>query len=172
VNVHYRISRGQAADIPAIAALLVRTWQQSYQGFLPASFLENMDIPKQEERHRRYLASGTVYRVVKNGQGTVCGFASYGPGRSEYLEADMELYTLYVRPEDQGQGLGKRLLDAVFEDLRDNHDSIAVSVMKRNPFLRFYLRNGFVITHEESIDFGDFCEEGLVLCRELKETKE
>ena len=48
--------------------------------------------------------------------GKLAGYASFGPGRTRGL-GEGELYELYLRPEYQGVGLGRRLFDTVRADV-------------------------------------------------------
>jgi hypothetical protein len=42
-----------AADVPAVAGVLVDTWRTTFRGLLPDAFLDTMSYAHQEERHRR-----------------------------------------------------------------------------------------------------------------------
>jgi ribosomal protein S18 acetylase RimI-like enzyme len=55
--------------------------------------------------------------VLDLGQG-IAGYASYGRCRDRSLPADGEVDELYLLPEYQGIGLGRRLFKAVLNDLR------------------------------------------------------
>jgi ribosomal protein S18 acetylase RimI-like enzyme len=57
-----------------------------------------------------------------------------------------ELESLVVLPEDRGNGLGGRLMDAVFEELRRlGAEEITIAVMEGNDdAARFYERRGLV----------------------------
>jgi ribosomal protein S18 acetylase RimI-like enzyme len=48
---------------------------------------------------------------------TVAGYANYGRNRARSLTYDGEIYELYLRPEFQGLGFGRRLFTAVRRDL-------------------------------------------------------
>ncbi|MCB0630541.1 MAG: GNAT family N-acetyltransferase [Saprospiraceae bacterium] len=168
MSAGYEISRGQKEDIPALAKLLIYTWQQAYRDFLPLSFLEKMDVSRQEKRHQRYMDSGIRYWVVKDREGELCGFTSYGPNRFKQYFNVLELYTLYVAPAHQGNGLGTQLLEQVITENGERYDSIVVSVMSKNPYLGFYLKNDFAVIAEDEIDFGYFQVEGLILEREVR----
>jgi GNAT superfamily N-acetyltransferase len=62
---------------------------------------------------REVLLTGTTAtRLAVAPDGAVTGFVSCGPRRDPHLPADGEIYALYLRPEAQGAGLGRRLFHA------------------------------------------------------------
>ena len=75
----------------------------------------------------------------------VVGFGSCGPVRDppEGLDGREirvgEVYTLYVEPDFQNRGLGRRLLDALFRQLRaDGCDTAVLWMLADNPTRFFY----------------------------------
>ena len=75
----------------------------------------------------------------------VVGFGSCGPVRDppEGLSGREirvgEVYTLYVEPDFQNRGLGRRLLDAMFRQLRaDGCDTAVLWMLADNPTRFFY----------------------------------
>ena len=76
--------------------------------------------------------------VVELAGEEVVGFASCGPARRNMLPRrapyDGEIFTLYVAVDHQGQGHGKRLLDACFGRLREQEKTAAIVwVLAANP---------------------------------------
>ncbi|PJI53139.1 GNAT family N-acetyltransferase, partial [Methylobacterium radiotolerans] len=57
--------------------------------------------------------------VVETGE-LVVGYAAYGRTRSRSLGTEAEIDELYLLPEYQGVGLGRRLFRAVRNDLADH----------------------------------------------------
>jgi len=51
----HSIRPGKKSDIPAIAQLLVDTWQSSYTDFMPSDFLDSLQVEKQIIRHNKYI---------------------------------------------------------------------------------------------------------------------
>lgn len=151
---------GKTEDANAIAKLLVDTWQKCYQDFLPQSFLENLSAEKQTQRHLAKLENGIQYLVNEDHNNTLTGFASFGKSRDTELKTEMELYTLYVDSNHQRKGIGKSLLEKILKE--NKNQSIGVLVMKQNPFLSFYLKNGFVITGKQEMDLGNFKTTNLI----------
>src|SRR3546814_18880099 len=66
-------------------------------------------------------------------------FGSCGVTRRPELPFSGEVYTLYVQPDHQGQGIGRRLLNGLFQALRkQRYDSAIIWVLDANPSRYFY----------------------------------
>jgi ribosomal protein S18 acetylase RimI-like enzyme len=109
------------ADIDAVAAVHVRTWQVAYAGLVPAEHLDRLDPAVFAERRRRRSPVPGAHTVVADDEGVVIGFAAYGPYRAEHGEPDEpaagELYAVYVDPGRWGAGAGRDLLGRARTDL-------------------------------------------------------
>lgn len=132
-------------DAAAIAEVYVETWRAAYAGILPAEALARMSVASQIRQWRSLLNAGDAALVVTDPAGGpgIVGFGGYGPNRERNLPYSGEVYTLYVAPDYQNQGLGSRLLRAMFDQLRgDGHDSAIIWVLALNPSRFFYERQG------------------------------
>jgi ribosomal protein S18 acetylase RimI-like enzyme len=102
------------ADSVALAALHRDAWRYAYAGILPGLAIERM-VARRGPRWWRGLhgAGGGALGVEMDG--TVAGYATLGPnraGRAAARRPGGEIYELYLSPEFQGVGLGRRLFDA------------------------------------------------------------
>src|SRR2546421_12696943 len=135
------IRTGRPGDARSIARLDVETWRATYAGILAAPFLVGLST------QRRELGWATVIereprdvRVAVNDEGRILGFGSCGRCRGE-PEFAGEVFTLYVAPDWQNQGIGRRLLLALFERLVDQGcGSAIIWVLPDNPGRFFYQR--------------------------------
>jgi ribosomal protein S18 acetylase RimI-like enzyme len=147
-----RIRRAHKSDAAAIGRVHVETWQAAYAGLLPDSMLAGMSELRQSAYWARLLADPGEARgvfVADDQDMGVVGFASCGPvrdppeGLPEKREGREiragEVYTLYVEPDFQNRGLGRRLLDALFRQLRaDGCDTAVLWMLADNPTRFFY----------------------------------
>src|SRR6185437_9999756 len=111
-----RIRRAARGDASAIGRVHVETWQATYAGLLPDAMLVGMSDVRQSAWWSRALADPREARgvfVADDEEMGVVGFGSCGPVRDppEGLNGTEkrvgEVYTLYVEPDFQNQGLGR-----------------------------------------------------------------
>jgi ribosomal protein S18 acetylase RimI-like enzyme len=144
------------ADIDALAEVHVRTWQSAYAGIVPAEVLDALDPAVWAERRRSWPVPPGASTLVAEDDGTLIGFANFGPGRVEQTgsdEYDMsagELYAIYVDPGRQRGGAGKLLFMAAKEGLaKAGFPEMRLWVFEENhPARRFYERMGMAPTGE------------------------
>ena len=142
------IRRARRTDAAAIGRVHVETWQSTYAGLLPDAMLVRMSDVRQTAWWSRALADPREQRgifVADDEEMGVVGFGSCGPVREtpEGLDGTEqrvgEVYTLYVEPDFQNQGLGRRLLDAMFRQLQaDGCDTAVLWMLAENPTRFFY----------------------------------
>lgn len=126
------------SDIAGIADIHVETWRDAYAGILPDRVLLRLSPRRHAAQWRHALVRDRVKVAVDGGHGAV-GFGSAGRARSDTLPYAGEIYTLYVRPDFQGQGIGGTLLAALFGALlHDGIESAILWVLADNPARFFY----------------------------------
>ena len=143
-----KIRRAAPADAQAIGRVHVETWQSTYAGMLPDAMLARMSEARQAAWWSRALADPRESRgifVADDEEMGVVGFGSCGPVRDtpeglDGIESRVgEVYLLYVEPDFQNQGIGRRLLDALFQQLRaDGFDTAVLWMLAENPTRFFY----------------------------------
>lgn len=105
------IRRASAADARAIGAVFdaaVRVGWTYFGELAQASMFE----PEEWDREVADHQPPNVVLVAAGATGAVLGFAAAHP-------ADGELFLLFVHPDAAGRGVGRRLLDAAHDALRD-----------------------------------------------------
>ena len=142
------IRRARKSDASAIGRVHVETWRSAYAGLLPEAMLVRMSDVRQSAWWSRALSDPREARgifVADDPDMGVVGFGSCGPVREtpeglDGTEARVgEVYTLYVESDFQNQGLGRRLLDAMFRQLHaDGFDTAVLWMLAENPTRFFY----------------------------------
>ena len=141
-------------DFQTISNLYYRTWKYAYVGIIPQALLDNLrvDIWHPETRWNNTLVALDNEKVV--------GVCSFGPARRKKYQGFGEIYTLYVLPEYQHQGIGQKLFTAALKNLSKRFVDIYLIVLKKNLIAQaFYEMYGF----EETLDqIADQTEYGIV----------
>jgi ribosomal protein S18 acetylase RimI-like enzyme len=130
-------------DARSIARLDVETWRTTYAGVLSAAYLVGLSERRRELGWRAViLREPRDVRVAIEDGGAIWGFGSCGPNRGDRQFAG-EVFTLYVAPDWQNQGIGRRLLTALFRRLvATGRPSAILWVLRDNPSRFFYERLG------------------------------
>ena len=90
----------------------------------------------------------------------IAGYANYGRNRARSLHYDGEIYELYLRPEFQGLGFGRRLFTAARRDLAQSGtaDRLIVWALSENDnAVEFYRALGGKAVARSSEKFGTEC---------------
>ncbi len=105
---------------------------------------------RRRAHYERVLAAQDAFVLLAERDGRPVAYALVAVSGTEATlevgERVAELDSLSVLPDERGDGLGGRLMDAVFEELRAlGIEELSLAVMARNEgALRFYERRGFV----------------------------
>lgn len=128
----YSIRRAERADAGAIAAVHDAAWREAYRGVIPGRALERMITRRGDAWWLRAVSRGTRLIVLDAGEG-VAGYASIGRNRVPALPFGGEVYELYLNPEHQGLGFGRRLFRAALRELAERgHERAIVWVLADN----------------------------------------
>jgi GNAT superfamily N-acetyltransferase len=132
------------ADCAAVAEVHVRSWQESFAGIVPQTFLDKMSV---EKRAKAFEAGFTapfyrMYVAETTGRGIV-GFADFGAPRENIDAYDGELYAIYLLPEFQRKGIGGRLFKRGVEFLKGRgSSSMYLLALEVSPYRAFYEKMG------------------------------
>lgn len=98
-------------DAKGIAKVNVDAWKESFCGVVNQEYLDALSYKKRTADFSKRFTDGGFYRifVAEKGSKTV-GFADFGTPRENENQYDAELYAIYVLPDYQGKGIGKKLL--------------------------------------------------------------
>ena len=109
------IRRALPADAPGIALVRVASWRTTYRGMIPDAYLDGMKVEDSTALWQRVLtaARNTTSVFVAEDESGVCGFAAGLMLAERKFDIDAELTAIYLRPERQRAGLGRRLFGAV-----------------------------------------------------------
>ena len=137
------IRQARPEDAVAIAAVHETSWLQAYTGVLPGNALRAMVARRDVSWWKRAIRQSTRVLTLEVG-GRVAGYATIGPNRVRSLSQGGEVYELYLAPEYQGLGFGRKLFLTARQDLRaSGRPGSVVWVLEDNePAVRFYENAG------------------------------
>ena len=115
-----------------------RSWHEAYPGMVSPDYLNRFTLEKAE----KMAFSWTDHLIIAKDGDRVIGFVGYGDRGDESPETG-EIFALYVLSEYYGTGVGKQLMDAGLEQLKE-YPQICLWVLKENKrAIRFYEKCGF-----------------------------
>jgi len=110
------IRPAKPGDEDDIAAVHDAAWREAYRGVIPGRELERMIARRGAVWWRLAIVRRTPLLVLEFGEAVV-GYVSYGRNRVPALGLGGEIFELYLAPECQGCGLGRRMFEAARKDL-------------------------------------------------------
>jgi len=158
------IKKAVLEDIEEITTVARLTWAQTYQDIIPYEVQDQfINIAYSPERLVQRITNSSFYTAHIND--TVVGFINYSK-ISEADENNVELVALYVLPENQGQGVGSKLLLKIYDDATAG-TTIFCNVEKENiRGVSFYKSKGFSVEScfQEDL-FGHTLETFRMVCK-------
>jgi L-amino acid N-acyltransferase YncA len=151
------IREARAVDAPAIARVHVESWRSAYAGLLPETALVQMCQRTHTAEWARVLGqrrNREIVLVAEAGEHGVIGFGSCGRVREKRLAHAGEIFTLYILPEFQDKGIGRQMLNRLFDAMVSRGIKSAVAwVLAENPSRFFYetMRGRRVAERDETL---------------------
>jgi ribosomal protein S18 acetylase RimI-like enzyme len=149
------IRQARPSDAAAVATTHDDAWRSAYQGIIPGTELEKLISRRGPDWWESAIRKGSRIAVLGFGD-TLAGYANYGRNRARSLFYDGEIYELYLRPEFQGLGFGRRLFSSARRDLlQSGLKSLVVWALADNdPAVEFYRALGGRAVARSSERFG------------------
>lgn len=132
------------SELPALAAIRRESWWAAYRGVLPQAELRGMDDQRTARRMAPVLGS-TRQQILAavDERGRARGYAWVGPHREGMRGIGGEVYELYLHPDEQGRGVGRRLLvEAIWWLVGRGLHPVVVWVLAANSAQHFYAACG------------------------------
>ena len=154
-TVLIEIRRAKASDAKAVADTHDEAWRAAYQGVIPGLELDKLINRRGPDWWDSAIRKGSRIAILAFGD-KVAGYANYGRNRARSLFYDGEIYELYLCPEFQGLGFGRRLFTAARRDLAQSGlKSLVIWALTDNdPAVSFYKALGGRAVARSSERFG------------------
>lgn len=138
------IRTGTPADIDAVREIAHISWNDTYAGIIPLpiqqKFLEqSYSTPMLEMRLERTIL------LLAERDGQTVGFANFTRVDED---GDAELIAMYMKPEHQRSGYGKKLLDDGLSRLKGGQQLFVYVESENRKGRNFYEANGFQLLEE------------------------
>lgn len=104
---------------------------------------------EQEDMIDRYLEKGTVYVLDDDGVKCQCVVTDEGNGI-------LEIKNIATKPEYQGKGYGKKLIDFLIMNYRETYSVLQVGTGDSPLTVPFYEKCGFIRSHSIKNFFTDY----------------
>lgn len=160
-----QLRKANLADAEAIAAIRIEAWRTTYRGMIPDTYLDNMQMEENVLQWRTILQalpakedSLRVYVAISDDE--VIGFVSVIKLPEPKLGKDGEINAIYIRPQWQRCGIGKRMMHKAARSLQEMgcHGCVIWVIDGNSPARNFYEELGGEILIEQ-----DFSWDGLDL---------
>lgn len=150
-NVSFR--EATIADCMAVAKVHMQSWKESFVGLVPQAFLDKMSV---ENRTKAFEEGFTIesYKmyVAEVAEQGVVGFSDFGKPR-ENIGYEAELYAIYLLPEFQRKGIGKKLFNLGAEYFtKSGKNSMYLLALEVSPYRLFYEKMGGRVVGRKQIE--------------------
>lgn len=161
------LSPATETDLAAIGQLAHDIWWPTYSHFIPHGQISLM-------LEQSYTVDALKHQTATGGRFILARQADVAVGFAEYRtkvkdEAVMRIEKLYVSPQNQGQGVGRQLIEFVSEQARQSGKThLELNVNRRNvPAIGFYRRNGFMIVAQVDTPYHGYVLDDYVMQKRL-----
>jgi len=132
------------ADAPAIAALHVAVWRDTYRDLAPPEAAAALDVARRQARWEAILADPAQIALVAEVDGGLAGFGLAGPPGDPAFGGRGEVKYLYVGRDFARRGIGRRLLATLAAAMGERgYAALGLGVVVGNdPAIAFYEAQG------------------------------
>ena len=150
------IRPARVSDAEDIAEAHDASWRDAYRGIIPGRELERM-VARRGPRWWHDAIGRRSRILVVDFDGQIAGYASYGRNRVPNLPYRGEIFELYLSPEFQGLGFGRRLFQAARRDLEENglSSTLVWALADNERATGFYRHFGGRIVRHAKEKFGE-----------------
>ncbi|WP_412466552.1 N-acetyltransferase family protein [Pedobacter sp. KLB.chiD] len=148
------LRKAKEEDLEIIRDIAAATWPSTYLDIIGQAQIDYMlDKMYSQGELLKQLMDGHIFLIAEEGENQF-GFAGYSI--IDHEERIYKLHKLYVLPSAHGKGIGKILINEVFNQVKNAGGSaLQLNVNKHNKAKDFYLKGGFTIKESVKLDIGE-----------------
>lgn len=161
------LKKAGISELHLIRELAERIWPENYSEILTEDQISYMmEMMYSQEKLERQWNEGIGFYLIRQ-EGKNIGYLATElnyPSHAEYY-----IHKIYLLPELQGKGLGRKVMTKIFEmAAEEGMRSVVLNVNRYNKARFFYEKMGFEIAGEVDIDIGKgFLMEDYVMQKNL-----
>ena len=154
-----KIRKAALKDIPELSALASRTYADTFGHTMTADELKKALVETRSEKYFTLVFNKDVLLVAEE-NGELIGYIQFGRVEIKSIEAtnqDRELKRIYIDKNNQGKGIGKKLMDAMLEyPEMKSANKIYLDVWAENDkAIGLYVKYGFTVIGETDFTVDD-----------------
>lgn len=143
VKTAFSIRHARPGDAEELARVHDASWRDAYRGVIPGVELERMIARRGPDWWHSAIVRGTGLLVL-DFDNEIAGYSTYGRNRVPSMPYSGEIFELYLSPQHQGLGFGRRLFGAARRELAEHGylSTIVWALADNDKALAFYCRLG------------------------------
>ena len=155
----FSIRPAELEDINTIGFIAQQIWPDTYGKIISPEQMQYMiNLFYSPASLRRQMVEDHHRFIIVEHDEEAIGFASWSeladPGQTG--TGLYKLHKLYVLPGIQGRGLGRAILQFIYDTIRpEGATGLRLNVNRYNKATQFYERVGFSVVGEEDVDIGN-----------------
>jgi diamine N-acetyltransferase len=144
------------SDVTLIRNLAERIWWPTYSPIVEKEQIRYMlDLIYSESALQTVMQDGSQHFLILSDERGPQAFASYGMRKEDNLV--YKLHKIYVLPDNQGKGYGKKLIEEIKGRLTAKGiRTLDLNVNRHNPAKSFYEKLGFIVIRNEDVPIGPY----------------
>lgn len=149
------ISEATVKDIKTIQKITYKTWPVTYGKILSKGQLDYMlDLFYSDKALiNQFEKKEQLFYLISEDEAAL-GFI--GIEHNYKNETVTKIHKIYLLPETQGKGIGKKAIEQIEKMALENHSTaLSLNVNRFNSALSFYKKIGFEVINEVNIDIGN-----------------
>lgn len=114
----YKIRLARKDDCKKLSKLKYDVWVTTYRGIYSDEKIDNFDLVKNEKKFLKIIENPNVNLYVAECNGEIVGYMSCGEPIRKFEDFKQEIGLLYIRKDHQGQGLGRKLFEIGYREIK------------------------------------------------------